>query len=235
MKSGNLNFLEPSGPVQACNGTALPFFLTHFCYRLSRPQGHSAIGTIWYQWKIPMTPVGIEPATFRIVAQHLTHCANPITLTLVQQLNIRSWNIFGPSCTRTTFSLNGSTNWSLHTEPWQWHGLHKPLTNLATDFLKFETKFPSSQTSRLERDNMLAGLVCRVESYPERRSGWRIEPQCSSCRLRITRVVLQDWMCGATWENWQFLRRSGTVCVVPRGKTGSFLEGYLFEDNELFW
>jgi len=25
-KSGNLNFLEPSGPVQACNGTALPSF-----------------------------------------------------------------------------------------------------------------------------------------------------------------------------------------------------------------
>ena len=24
MKSGNLNFLEPSGPVQACNGAALP-------------------------------------------------------------------------------------------------------------------------------------------------------------------------------------------------------------------
>jgi hypothetical protein len=25
MKSGNLNFLEPFGPIQACNGTALPF------------------------------------------------------------------------------------------------------------------------------------------------------------------------------------------------------------------
>jgi len=25
MKSGNLNFLEPSGPLQACNGTALSF------------------------------------------------------------------------------------------------------------------------------------------------------------------------------------------------------------------
>jgi len=24
-KSGSLNFLEPSGPIQACNGTALPF------------------------------------------------------------------------------------------------------------------------------------------------------------------------------------------------------------------
>ena len=27
MKSGNLNFLEPSGPLQACNGTALRFYL----------------------------------------------------------------------------------------------------------------------------------------------------------------------------------------------------------------
>jgi hypothetical protein len=25
LKSGSLNFLEPSGPVQACNGIALPF------------------------------------------------------------------------------------------------------------------------------------------------------------------------------------------------------------------
>jgi len=27
-KSGNLNFLEPSGPLQACNGTALPLYIT---------------------------------------------------------------------------------------------------------------------------------------------------------------------------------------------------------------
>jgi hypothetical protein len=25
MKFGNLNFLEPPGPLQACNGTALPY------------------------------------------------------------------------------------------------------------------------------------------------------------------------------------------------------------------
>jgi hypothetical protein len=28
MKSGNLNFLEPSGPLQACTGTALPLTTT---------------------------------------------------------------------------------------------------------------------------------------------------------------------------------------------------------------
>ena len=33
MKSGNLNFLQPSGPLQACNGTALPFL-----YIVLRPQ-----------------------------------------------------------------------------------------------------------------------------------------------------------------------------------------------------
>jgi hypothetical protein len=27
MKSGNLNFLEPSGPLQACNGAALPLYI----------------------------------------------------------------------------------------------------------------------------------------------------------------------------------------------------------------
>jgi len=28
MKFGNLNFLEPSGPLQACNETALPFTIS---------------------------------------------------------------------------------------------------------------------------------------------------------------------------------------------------------------
>jgi len=51
---------------------------THVCYRLSRPQSHSAIGGILCQRKIPMSPAGIETATFRFVAQHLSHCATAV-------------------------------------------------------------------------------------------------------------------------------------------------------------
>ena len=36
MKSGNLNFLEPSGSLQACNGTALP--LQKWTFLLFRPK-----------------------------------------------------------------------------------------------------------------------------------------------------------------------------------------------------
>jgi len=31
MKSGKLNLMEPSGPLQACNGTALPLPLPLYC------------------------------------------------------------------------------------------------------------------------------------------------------------------------------------------------------------
>jgi len=31
LKSGSLNFLEPSGPVQACTGIALPLTFTFMC------------------------------------------------------------------------------------------------------------------------------------------------------------------------------------------------------------
>jgi len=33
----------------------------------------------FYLKKDPLTPAGIEPATFRIVAQHLNHCATAVS------------------------------------------------------------------------------------------------------------------------------------------------------------
>jgi hypothetical protein len=38
-------------------------------------------------WKTPMTPSGIEPATFRFVAQYLNHCATAVPLLQCTNLN----------------------------------------------------------------------------------------------------------------------------------------------------
>jgi len=50
MKSGNLNFLETSEPLQACNGTALPFTV-NILSNMSPifPSGHTAICPIGHK------------------------------------------------------------------------------------------------------------------------------------------------------------------------------------------
>ena len=40
------------------------------------------------QWKIPMTPSGIEPATFQFVAQRLNHCTTAVPFHFIIQIFI---------------------------------------------------------------------------------------------------------------------------------------------------
>jgi len=51
------------------------------------------------QWKIPMTPSGIEPGTFRFVAQHLNHCATAVPL-LWQRIKVK-WSRYRPGVAQT--------------------------------------------------------------------------------------------------------------------------------------
>ena len=45
------------------------------------------------QWKIPVTPGGNEPTTFRFVAQHLNHCATAVPIYIYI---IVKWSLYRP-------------------------------------------------------------------------------------------------------------------------------------------
>jgi hypothetical protein len=40
--------------------------------------------------KNPLTPAGIEPGTFRFVAQHLNHCATAVPFRTSRSLNLQA-------------------------------------------------------------------------------------------------------------------------------------------------
>jgi hypothetical protein len=78
-KSGNLNFLEPSGPIQACNGTALPLpFKSSQIYNIFRVH----------------LPISFTPSTFVFLSPSLSN----LFYVKVQQYLYR--HITGPEGSR---------------------------------------------------------------------------------------------------------------------------------------
>jgi hypothetical protein len=77
-----------------------------------------------YQRKNPMTPSGIEPATFQFVAQNLNHCATAVPNILLYY-GTTARHICGPSLTETSlcctylYKRTGVQNIRGATPPWR--------------------------------------------------------------------------------------------------------------------
>jgi hypothetical protein len=82
LQSGSLSLLEPSGPVQPCNGIALPVLYrpTHYMY-------------------IPFLPSCSLEATCRPIARLRSTCVSHILLSILQVAVFQARNVL--SCTQT--------------------------------------------------------------------------------------------------------------------------------------
>jgi len=111
MKSENFNFLEPSGPLQACNGTALPFYLY---FRIQDNSSGQPYETTWC--KSPSRSNHAQPQDLQL--------AEPITLAYEKTFNERkqsselkifssmSWHTWRLRCLLTP-QLTTQTIWKI--------------------------------------------------------------------------------------------------------------------------
>jgi len=98
MKSGNLNFLEPSGPLQAWNGTALPFaFKPKLMPRLwvRIPPGHGCLSVV----SVLCCQVEVSATSLSLV-QRKSDCAAPMC-NLETSWMRRPWPTGGAAAPKT--------------------------------------------------------------------------------------------------------------------------------------
>ena len=81
-KSGNLNFLEPSGPVQACNGTALTFY----CKLKDETVEH----TLWR----PHCGTGNSGTAVRQKFSSLTRCVDMAWAVQIRAISLATLRVF---------------------------------------------------------------------------------------------------------------------------------------------
>ena len=95
MKSGNLNFLEPSGPLRACNGTALPLQSKHdYIYYSYRRYNYMFRPLYW-----PSS--GCTPSCYKVTIQY-TKCL--LLIARSRSHNFVTWTNINSSGTDTKCS-----------------------------------------------------------------------------------------------------------------------------------
>ena len=87
MKSGNLKFLEPSGPLQACNGNALPFYPDHGHHGslpLTRKNAHGRAGNRTRDLMVSSQELW-PPSSFKCYLNHSN------TMYSSGNIDVRNW------------------------------------------------------------------------------------------------------------------------------------------------
>ena len=108
MKFGNPNFLEPSGPLQACNGTDLPFYL--LIYLLTYPMEHSP------SWEANRFSASQEISHILWnpkVYYHIHKCPPPVPiLSQIDPVHTPTSHFLNIHLNTTILSKPGSPKWS---------------------------------------------------------------------------------------------------------------------------
>ena len=120
------------------------------------------------QWKIPKTPSGIKPATFRFVAQHLKHCATAVfrkyyVLKYTTGFESRRFQLHTAQSSVTTYYL--ATIIRLSTRTWL-----QTVTSAEMFYIK-TTEFNVNRSTNTEMSRICVQLVpglSRGKERPER-------------------------------------------------------------------
>ena len=123
-----------------------------------------------FQWKIPVTPYGIEPATFRFVAQHLNHCATAVPLFTSRSKKILGvdnpksytnfWRQWQFQTAKENHSKENSKFCSFNLVKSEiFHATHIPLVTPLTIILCLI--FPPQSNSNCEKD-LISFLFCFI-------------------------------------------------------------------------
>jgi hypothetical protein len=123
-----------------------------------------------------MIPSGIEPATFRFVAQYLNHCATAVTggthksYGVDTQVPKRTQN-FGVDKFRGTHSFGGTQSYGVNTQLW----------NEQKSF-EVDTKFRSGHT-QLRQQRILRKGICKLLNY-------QVSPDISSETANVSPTLI---------------------------------------------
>jgi len=169
------------------------------------------------QWKIPMTPSRIEPATFRFVAQHLNHCTTVVPkisclfISILCSFILTCISDSHPQIFRRTIVLVQHLASSLCLGDCSVHRLREDSRNLCTEHVSSTTVLIFRRTIVLVQHLVSSGSLVQVQhtGYGKTKSS----PVTCVLNSHLKRVTIAD----AVLIQFDLLKMSIIVLETCRG------------------